>query len=62
MIPEKSYFVTPDNRELKLGRVVVTYTSTQFDQDLEIDAMNLVEAVLQDFGSGEVEHMHHKSA
>ncbi len=62
LIPEKSYFVTPDNRELKLGRVVVTYTSTQFDQDLEIDAMNLVEAVLQDFGSGEVEHMHHKSA
>jgi hypothetical protein len=34
--------------------------STQFDQDLEVDAMNLVEAVLQDFSSGEVEHMHHK--
>lgn len=62
LIPEKSYFVTPDNRELKLGRVVVTYISTQFDQDLEIDAMNLVEAVLQDFGSGELEHMHHKNA
>ena len=62
LIPEDSYLITPDNRELKLGRVVVTYISTQFEQDLEIDAMNLVEAVLQDFGSGEVEHMHHKNA
>jgi len=62
LVPENSYLVTPDNRELKLGRVVVTYMSTQFDQDLEIDAMNLVEAVLQDFSSGEVEHMHHKNA
>lgn len=61
LLPEKSYLVTPDNRELKLGKVVVTYMSTQFDQDLEIDAMNLVEAVLQDFSSGEVEHMHHKN-
>jgi len=62
LIPENSYLVTPDNRELKLGRVMVTYMSTQFDQDLEIDAMNLVEAVLQDFSSGEIEHMHHKNA
>ncbi|WBA18835.1 restriction endonuclease [Salinivibrio kushneri] len=62
LIPENSYLLTPDNRELKLGRVLVTYMSTQFDQDLEIDAMNLVEAVLQDFSSGEVEHMHHKNA
>lgn len=62
LIPERSYLVTPDNRELKLGRVKVTYLSTQFEQGLEIDAMNFVEAVLQDFKSGEVEHMHHKKA
>ncbi|GHD45296.1 hypothetical protein [Marinobacter persicus] len=62
LVPKNSYLVTPDNQELKLGRVVVTYMSTQFDQDLQIDAMNLVEAVLQDFSSGEVEHMHHKNA
>jgi hypothetical protein len=62
LLPEKSYLVTADGRELKLGRLVVKYMSTCFEQDLEIDAMNLVEAVLQDFSSGEVEHMHHKSA
>ncbi|MEE4179032.1 MULTISPECIES: restriction endonuclease [Pseudomonas syringae group] len=60
LIPEKSYIVTSDGRELKLGKVVVRYMSTQLDQEIEIDAINLVEAVLQDFSSGEVEHMHHK--
>lgn len=62
LLPEKSYLVTADGRELKLGRLVIKYMSTYFEQDLEIDAMNLVEAVLQDFSSGEVEHMHHKNA
>ncbi|MDU9406348.1 restriction endonuclease [Pseudomonas sp. zfem001] len=62
LFPEKSYLVTVDGRELKLGRLVVKYISTFFEQDLEIDAMNLVEAVLQDFSSGEVEHMHHKNS
>ena len=60
LLPENSYLVTPDHRELKLGKVVVTYMTTQLEQDIEIDAMKLVEAVLQDFSSGEVEHMHHK--
>jgi hypothetical protein len=61
LFPDKSYLVISDNRELKLGKAVVRYMSTQFDQHLEIDAMNLVEAVLQDFSSGEIEHMHHKN-
>jgi hypothetical protein len=62
LIPESSYLVTSNNQSLKLGRVIVTYMSSQFKQNLEIDAMNLVEAVLEDFNTGEVEHMHRKNA
>jgi hypothetical protein len=61
LLPEKSYLVTSGDRELKLSKVVVTYMSTQLDQNLEIDAMNLVEAVLQVFSSGEFEHMHYNN-
>ena len=62
LIPENSYLVTLKGQELKLGRIIVTYISSQFLQNLEIDAMNLVEAVLEDFNSGVVEHMHKKNA
>ena len=62
LLPKNAYLVTPDNQELKLGRVIVTYISSQFEQNLEIDAMNLVEAVLEDFNTGEVEHMHQTNA
>ncbi len=62
ILPESSFLLASNDRELKLGRVIVNYISTQFEQSLEIDAMNLVEAVLEDFKTGEVEHMHRKNA
>ncbi len=61
LIPKKSYLVTSNNQELKLGRIIVIYISSQFEQNLEIDAMNLVKAVLEDFNTGKVEYMHLKN-
>lgn len=61
LAPDNSYLLTPDRRELKLGNIVVKHMTTQLEKDIEIDAMNFVEAVLQDFNSGDVEHMHHKN-
>lgn len=62
LTPENSYLVTLNAQELKLGRIIVTYISSEVLQNLEIDAMNLVEAVLEDFNTGVVEHMHKKNA
>jgi len=56
ILPDDSYLIVSNNRELKLGRIIVTYVSSQFEQNIEIDAMNLVEAVLQDFNTGDIEH------
>lgn len=62
LLSENSYLITLNNQELKLDRIIVTYILSQFDQNLEFDAINLVEAVLEDFNTGEVEHMHRKNA
>ncbi|MEM5482215.1 restriction endonuclease [Pseudoalteromonas fuliginea] len=58
LLPENSYLISKDGCELKLGRIIVTYISSKYEQELEIDAMKLVEVVLQDFKSGAIEHMH----
>jgi len=62
ILPKNSYLISKGDCELKLGRIIVTYVSTQDRHEMELDAMNVVEAILQDFSTGEVEHMHRKGA
>ncbi|CAK1883947.1 restriction system protein [Vibrio crassostreae] len=53
--------LTPAGEKLSLGRLIVKYATTIHNQALHIDAKNAVEAILEDFSSGEVEHMHRKN-
>lgn len=62
LLPKSSYLISKDGSELKLGRITVTYISNKYEQQMEIDAMKLVEVVLQDFKSGAIEHMRKKGA
>ncbi|MEL4281746.1 restriction endonuclease [Shewanella mangrovisoli] len=59
--PQDSYYVAPGGEKLKLGRVYVRYVTSCMEQNLHIDHMSLVQAVLEDFNSKEVEHMSRKT-
>ena len=61
VVPPSSYFVLSSGEELKVGRITVTVEYWRTDQQLTFDSSLLVKAVLQDFSSGEVEHMHKES-
>jgi hypothetical protein len=62
ILPEDSFVLVSNDRELKLKKVVVKYSSTEILSSIEVDAMNFVEAVLEDFTTGTVEHMLKKNA
>lgn len=53
--------VTPNGERLSLARLIVKYMTTVMNHPIHIDAKNAVEAILEDFTSGEVEHMHRKN-
>lgn len=53
--------LTPVGEKLSLGRLIVKYATTIHNQTLHIDAKNAVEAILEDFSSGDVEHMQRKN-
>ncbi|WP_194435513.1 restriction endonuclease [Vibrio fluminensis] len=54
------HLVAPSGDKLSLARLIVKYATTVINQPIHIDAKNAVEAILEDFTSGEVEHMHRK--
>ena len=53
--------LTPVGEKLSIGRLIVKYATTIHNQALHIDAKNAVEAILEDFSSGEVDHMQRKN-
>lgn len=57
IIPESAFVLSDSGKRLKLGRVTVKYSVSCLQQNLHIDHMSFVEAVLEDFGSNNVEHM-----
>lgn len=57
IIPESAYVKTNEGVNLKIGRMKVKYTVSCIKQNLHIDHMSFVEAVLEDYGTKTVEHM-----
>lgn len=57
ILPQETYVVAHSGQRLKLGRVNVKYIVSCIKQNLYMDHMSLIEAVLEDFGSHAVEHM-----
>lgn len=57
IIPDAAYVKTPTGVNLKIGRMKVKYTVSSIKQNLHIDHMSFVEAVLEDYGTKTVEHM-----
>ncbi|MGL0870754.1 restriction endonuclease [Vibrio vulnificus] len=60
--PQDTYLIISGDRKLKLAEVKVCYKTLVLKNNFNIDAMNFVEAVLQDCSSGNIEHMRTKNA
>lgn len=58
--PNESYLLISGGRELKIKKIKASYQSYAFTNSFEIDDMKLVEAVLEDYKTGNVEHFHKK--
>ena len=52
--------LTTEKVKLSLARLIVRYMTTAMNQALYFDAKNVVEAILEDFATGDVEHMQRK--
>lgn len=60
--PEDSFVIVSNDRELKIKKVLVKYSSKEILSSIEVDAMSFVEAVLEDFQTGKVEYMLKKNS
>jgi Restriction endonuclease len=58
--PKESYLLISGGRELKIKKIQASYKSYEFTNSFEIDAMKLVEAVLEDCKTGHIDHFHKK--
>lgn len=57
IIPQDTYVVVNAGQRLKVSRVKVKYVVSCLKQNLHIDHMSLIEAVLENVGSHSIEHM-----
>ncbi|NQZ55859.1 MAG: restriction endonuclease [Lentisphaeraceae bacterium] len=57
LTPEKTFLLLPNGEKLKLGRLLVKYMTSEDKRTITCDAMDLVEAVLEDYKTGKIEHM-----